>query len=494
MGRYVGALGCFLAALGLYLASLAPTVQGFDSAELTVGAYTLGFIHAPGYPLYLLIGHLFTHAPIGDVGMRLNLMSAVLGSLTVLVLYWLLLLHTGEWLVSSAAAALFATAPIFWSQAIRAEVYTLHTLLTAGALLAWLQATRSGRTGTYLVCFALLGLGMANHPTTALLWGSILVCGLPSPRWRKASIAGTLLGLVVTAACYSYFPIRSLATLPVDYIGAYFGVDPGNLKGLWWLISARMFRCLFYQDLTWSAVLEELSRLGSLVWYNLFGVGLVLGGWGWWREGRFKPLWNRLLSIYFLANLAMFLSYKAVDKEVMFIPIFLVATVWVAGGIQALASWLASRLEQLDLDRASTLVSLSLLSVIACAVLLNWTSVSLRGNRRAYEFASALLDQIPASAIVVNSWATAPVIDYLQIVEGRRPDLANFNLGFFLLASQTECDPTGATLKQAWLAWLHSRLGERPICVIEPLPVIASDLRWVEEGVCWKVAAPDGNR
>src|SRR6185436_6410127 len=56
-------LGFVLAALVpflFYLRTAAPTVYGLDSAELTTGAYALGIVHAPGAPLYLLLGHVFT--------------------------------------------------------------------------------------------------------------------------------------------------------------------------------------------------------------------------------------------------------------------------------------------------------------------------------------------------------------------------------------------------------------------------------------------------
>lgn len=36
----------------VYLWTMPPTVDGLDSAELSVGAYTLGLVHPPGYPLY----------------------------------------------------------------------------------------------------------------------------------------------------------------------------------------------------------------------------------------------------------------------------------------------------------------------------------------------------------------------------------------------------------------------------------------------------------
>ena len=78
--RQVPALWLGVLALVVYTATLSPGVYGFDSAELSTGAYTLGIVHPPGYPLYLLIAHLFVQLPIGDVAYRVNLMSAVFGA------------------------------------------------------------------------------------------------------------------------------------------------------------------------------------------------------------------------------------------------------------------------------------------------------------------------------------------------------------------------------------------------------------------------------
>jgi hypothetical protein len=126
-----------LCSFGLYCFSLSPTIQGFDSAELTIGAYKLGFVHPPGYPLYLTIGHLFTYIPIGDVGFRMNLMSAVFASLSIFLFFRLLYQQSIHILASIIFTSLFAISPAFWSQAIRAEVYTLHIFLMIGCLYAW---------------------------------------------------------------------------------------------------------------------------------------------------------------------------------------------------------------------------------------------------------------------------------------------------------------------------------------------------------------------
>src|SRR6185436_5862821 len=79
----VGAL--FGLTLLLYLLTLAPSVVTLfdDSLEFQLVTYRLGIAHPTGYPLYTLLGKLFTFLPIGNVAYRVNVMSAVFGAATV---------------------------------------------------------------------------------------------------------------------------------------------------------------------------------------------------------------------------------------------------------------------------------------------------------------------------------------------------------------------------------------------------------------------------
>jgi len=128
-----------------------------------------------------------------------------------------------------------------------------------------------------------------------------------------------------------------------------------------------------------------------------------------------------------------------------------------------------------------------LLMVVAVGVWLNWSAVSLRGNRRVYDFAAHLLREVEPSTMIVNHWVTASVLDYLRIVEGQRPDVASFNLDFYFLGAQTECDMPDALAQMAWFSWLSGQLVSRPLCFIEPLPSSPSNLHWVREGTCWQL-------
>src|SRR5437868_12679578 len=70
-------VGVFAAALLLYVRTLAPSVMPGDYAEFQMCAAILGIPHPTGYPLYVLLGKLFTLLPVGDVAYRVNLSSAV---------------------------------------------------------------------------------------------------------------------------------------------------------------------------------------------------------------------------------------------------------------------------------------------------------------------------------------------------------------------------------------------------------------------------------
>ncbi len=88
---WIGA-GLAAALAALYAFTLTPGVPPTDSGELALAAWLPGVAHAPGFPLYVLIGWLWTHLlPFGRVIWRLNLLSAACGALAVGLTYALAL-------------------------------------------------------------------------------------------------------------------------------------------------------------------------------------------------------------------------------------------------------------------------------------------------------------------------------------------------------------------------------------------------------------------
>jgi hypothetical protein len=73
--------------LALYTATLLPGIGAGDTAELQRVAPTLGLAHPTGYPLYTLLGWLWSHLPIGGTpAWRMNMFSATAAALAVGVL------------------------------------------------------------------------------------------------------------------------------------------------------------------------------------------------------------------------------------------------------------------------------------------------------------------------------------------------------------------------------------------------------------------------
>jgi hypothetical protein len=59
----------------LYFLTAARDIVVGDTPELTTAAVTLGVPHPPGYPLFTMLGHLFSLLPFGPVPFRVNLLA-----------------------------------------------------------------------------------------------------------------------------------------------------------------------------------------------------------------------------------------------------------------------------------------------------------------------------------------------------------------------------------------------------------------------------------
>src|SRR5215510_1747716 len=76
----------FLVALLLYTLTLAPTVTLVDSGELILAAHGLGVAHPPGFPLWVMLAHLASLVPFGNVAVRINFSSSLFAALACAML------------------------------------------------------------------------------------------------------------------------------------------------------------------------------------------------------------------------------------------------------------------------------------------------------------------------------------------------------------------------------------------------------------------------
>src|SRR5260370_30709991 len=82
------AAAVFAAAGLLYFLTAARDIVVGDTPELITAAATLGVAHPPGYPLFTMLGHLFSLLPFGSIPFLVNLLAVTCDALTVAVLFF----------------------------------------------------------------------------------------------------------------------------------------------------------------------------------------------------------------------------------------------------------------------------------------------------------------------------------------------------------------------------------------------------------------------
>ena len=447
------------ATLALYLSTLAPTLTwgnenvGVDGGELLAAANTLGIPHPPGYPTYTLLLKLFaTVVPVGDFAYRGNLLSAMLASGSVVLLY-LVILRLCRFLrpdgpdlfwIGSAVlgAAAFATSPLFWSQAIMTEVYTLNTLFIGALLLIAAQVVlrapsdneRTDRSiNVRMVLFGLLlGLGLGNHLTLLAVAVPLLVWLWVALGWRRVVSTWTIVSLMVGLGIYAYLPIRAAQVPPINW------GDPDSLGGFVCMLSGRA-----YQGYVFGVPVGDIpGRLFAWVevLFSQFNpLGLFLGLVGTVRLRSTAPAFL-VMSLVSAAILILYgITYFTFDFEVITIPVFMIFSVWIGTGflwiLSSASAWARQAMNgrrHLKLERISLTSPrpVLLLSVAALGILpissavLNYNSQDLSDDQRAYQYIRDVKGSVPDGSVVLsNEEITAFSLWYIRYVEDSEWDV-----------------------------------------------------------------------
>ena len=418
-------LGVFLLVFALYLRTLSPTVlylqdpKLLDAVMVQMQVAVLGITHPTGYPTYLMLTHLFTYLPIGDVAYRVNLGSAFYAALAVVAVYLTGLLLSKRVVAAAAGALAFGLGAALWSQAVIAEVYTLNALLVAvtiGVMLLWRERQRD----RYLLLSAfLVGLCLTNHLTSGLLLpaGFLLVALVDRSKLKDAGLLLKGAGLFLLGLTpYLYLPIRAAMDPPMD------ANNPTNLERFWYVVSGGNLtgsffsfgpaelprRMLFYGE----HLLQNVPFLVVMV--ALTGAVIVL------LRDRAAGIF---LGFLFFGWLFYSIENDIPDIDLYFIPTYLVLSLWAAAGFGAL------------LDEAESLTGglskAARWSVIGalCAVMLLLPLFGVGGTYAKSDMSGVYRGQKEIEAVAENAAPNATVLHhrssmwYMVLVEKRRRDL-----------------------------------------------------------------------
>ncbi|GAB4546357.1 MAG: hypothetical protein Fur002_21340 [Anaerolineales bacterium] len=386
----------------VYALTIAPDItwanRGADGGDLIAAAATGGVAHPSGYPTYLILARLFQFIPVGTLAFRANLLSAAAGICAAWLVFETVSARNG--LRAGILAALgLGLAPLVWSQALIAEVYTLHLFFIA--LLLYLSETKETPALLYGVAF---GLGAGNHLTLLLL---LPILFDKNPKVLFTRLAGLMLGLTV----YLALPLRAAHNPPINWENAV------TVKNFWRLVSGAA-----YQDelFTWNAAAyaEKIKTAASLLaaqfgWLGLFAAFI---GAATTPKTRFQIhlIWIALSALLF------FLLYQTADSFLYLLPLILAFSIWMGMGAARLTHNLAERS-----PKAPALLWLILMVASAFHAARYYPIVDASQDRRAQTFGLAALAQIPPGGVVIA-----------------RGDEALFTLWYFRYALQERSDMT----------------------------------------------------
>jgi len=450
--------------------------NGSDSGDLLTAVATRGIPHPTGYPTYLLLARTYLLLPLGDAARQQTVFSAVCAIFAALIVALIVrMLGVGLGWRSAAAGAIAALwlgcSPLFWSQAVIVEIYSLHALCCAALWWFAARGTRHTLAGSGVWGWpdrsagAVAGLALGNHLTAAAtVLAMVATVVIQRPRaGRLRHMGATLLWIGIGLLVYLYLPLGANAITPASW------GDPRTLAGLRWLVTGEVYHRLAFHVpadqigallQTWASLL--IAQIGFL------GVGLAI-----WGLVAGATRFGVILAAMLLTTLVISvftLGYASNDAHVYLIAVYLIVSIWIGLGISDLLERVRSR------RGWATMLAIMFVTALALRVPTTVAQVDASHDYRAIQFAAQVLGQAPPRALILTSDdRTTFTLWYDHIVRGVRADVAvvvvpmlrfdwyraNLRVAYPALKLSPE-------LRSGWDAALVTGNSDRPICWTTP--------------------------
>ncbi len=242
----------FLLTTIAYTLAVEETASFWDVGEFIAVSYKLQVPHPPGAPLFLLIGRMFSFlaADVYSVAFWINMVSVVSSGLTILFLYWTIVLlgrkvgnidigketpYQSAMLIGSGiiGSLAFAFSDSFWFSAEEAEVYAMSSFFMAivfWAALKWEVITDAQLENKWLILIAyIIGLSIGVHllnlvaiPAMALIYYF--------KKYKKISTQGIIAAMAIGLVIVGIIMIGVIPGIPS--VAGWFEIRFVNNLGL----------------------------------------------------------------------------------------------------------------------------------------------------------------------------------------------------------------------------------------------------------------------
>jgi len=513
----------------IYIMTLSPGVSwahhSEDSGDLITAAYTLGIPHPTGYPLYCLLGWVWSHVVMtGTVAWRMNLLSALFGALASGIMvravwssFKLLskenyqkIPRSAKIIAAISSGLILGLAVDTWKLSVVAEVYTLNLFFVS--VISWIliELLIDAENGVDLPKRKLLlismlgfswGLALTNHLTSIFLFPGMAIILIFGGLRLNLKILLTGIGCTVAALLvYLYLPIRSAMEPSLDW------GNPQTVGNFIWVVTGKQFRKLMF-------TLLPFQMLGQIVRYTTvpgeLGVpAAVLSLLGLCRLILEKNKRLLLLFIYtalLVVSTFFYLSSYAIwDPEGYLLPMLWALSFWAGWGI-ALLTLIPEELRKFSY----TLLVLLLIASPVVSMVGHWKDVDLSANHNAIRFGEESFEAFEENALVIEMrYERAFTLWYYREIEyaETRDDVAvvfiehmQFDWGLELLKRKypdlilPETPLTGGEMDEINAEWIvENNIDDRPIysgAMVDELS--EKGYRFVGVGLMFRVFPPE---
>jgi hypothetical protein len=436
----------FLICLAVYNATLTPSLsyKSPDGNEMATVPYILGLAHMTGYPLYTWLGKLFSFLPIGDVAHRMNLMSAIMGSGGVVLLFFIIREFTDElvgdrkWisrLGSLTGALIFGFSLTFWSQTGIAEVYAPNVLMIAGSIyliLRWSKAKKQEHKKAHYWLWAfgfVYGLSLGTHMSNlGLAPGFALFILLIDWRFliRPKEILVTVGAFLVGILQFAWLPYKAFTLIDAPMLRH----APTTLEAMYnYTLGA--FPQLKFAFPIW-AIPDRIVLYLYLLWQQFFLPGIVLGLYGMVEILFRKPKYFFLLAAMFLVQVFFFIQYRAFDLDVFFIPAHFIFAIFIGISLAVLSHYLWSAVSTIKSPIKVVLqtilgviIGMSLLLPITKELKTNWSKNDYSQDTAINDFYENVWELLPTDSVLIGRGGVFGYdMFYFRLVYNIRPDVS----------------------------------------------------------------------
>jgi hypothetical protein len=309
-----------IAAFALYRATLLPGLDFGDTGSFQTMVGSSMITPRDGYPLYFALGTAVLRLTGAEPAHALNLASAIEAAIACGLLVIVAAEVSGSIVAAIGAAALFAVSYTFWSQAVIAEVYSLHLALVALTLILLLRWAAAPGDGRLLAFFAVYAAAFGNHLSMILLmpgYALFLLTTAPGG-WRSMVTRRTIAIAMIcaTAGAMQYaWNVRTLWLLP----------DPPHgladaLQRFWFDVTKSDWRDTMVMNVPRALFADHLA----MYWFDLrqqFGLaGPILAAAGLVQLAMTNVRVAALMIVLFAANVIFAYSYNVGDSHVFYLP------------------------------------------------------------------------------------------------------------------------------------------------------------------------------